>query len=329
MAPERPNREGALLPALDYPAETLRLIHERRDALRLEGKEWADFYADSARRQVEEKTFLGLIWSGPGDEAVALAGWENAGQIGRRGWAHLAEGYRRTKVLEQFLALVESDSRSRLPFLSWSDDVAGLSDTDRFGVFTARGLYPVVRADMRFPREVQLPLMDPKPGFVVRPLTLADEEAIATLLFRVYTNSPERALFATTLDEEDDARKATHDLLHGGIGRWLPAASFGIELDRRLVALTLANELAGGLISEVGVDSSFRRQGLARQLLSRTVRALRTAGFDVPRLVVSMWNPQAVQLYKSMGFEFVPNGAGRLWINLKPFGISPPPAVPA
>ncbi|MFZ0830982.1 MAG: GNAT family N-acetyltransferase [Thermoplasmata archaeon] len=315
----------ALVPAIEFPAETLRLIVEYRDLLRRDGKSWADYAAGHLRRKVEDSSFLGLLWTGPGDEAVGLAGWERAGTLGRRGFLYLAEGYQRRVVLEEFLHRLEASVPPDLPFVSWADEVPGVSDGDRAAVFGGRGFSPAVRSDMHLPKGRDPPRPPPRPGFAPRSLTVADESLIADLLFRAYAESPERALFATTLDQREDARLGTHDLLHGNVGRWLPDASFGIEEGGRLIAHTLANELEGGLITEVGVDPSFRRQGLARQLLPATIGALRAAGFEVPRLVVTRWNAAAVRLYKSLGFEFVPGGSGRVWLNLTALGVASAP----
>ena len=325
MADIAPAPVGTLVPAVDFPAETLRLVAEQRDSLRREGNPWADFYADRARKKVEDQSFLGLLWSGPGDEAVALVGWELAGELGRRGFIYLAEGYQRRAVLEELLHRLDLATPPALPFIGWADELPGISEADREAVFAGRGFSPVVRADMRLPKGTDPPLPAPTPGYVARALTLGDEALIADLLYRAYSDSPERAIFATTLDQREDARRGTRDVLHGEVGRWLPDASFGIEEGGRLIAQTLANELEGGLISEVDVDPSYRRQGLARRLLPLTIGALRSAGFEVPRLVVTMWNPAAVRLYQSMGFEFVPGGAGRVWLDLPALGVTRPP----
>ncbi|MGC2288250.1 MAG: GNAT family N-acetyltransferase [Thermoplasmata archaeon] len=317
---------GALVPALDAPADTLRLISEYRDMLRSEGNSWADYTGLYLRRKVEEKSFLGLLWSGPGDEAVALAGWELAGQLGRRGFVYLAHGYQRRAVLEEFLSRLELSTPQAPPFISWADEIPGVSEPDRSTVFSRRGFSPVVRADMRLPKGVDLPRPAPVTGFAPRALRLADEPLIADLLYRAYADSPERALFVTMLDQQEDARQGTHDLLHGEIGRWLPDASFGIEERGCLIAQTLANELEGGLITEVSVDPSYRRQGLARRLMPLTVDALRSAGFEAPRLIVTLWNAGAVRLYKSLGFEFAPGGSGRVWLNLPVLGVMRPPS---
>jgi ribosomal protein S18 acetylase RimI-like enzyme len=312
--------EGRLAPASDFPAETLRLVGQLRDLLRREGKTWGDYYAAQVRRQVEDRSFSGLLWLGPGDEAIGLAGWELAGGLGRRAFLYLAEGYQRRAMLEEFLSRLDTVSADGLPFVSWSDDVSGVPESDRAAVFSARGFAPVVRAEMRFPKGVSPPRTPPDPNYDARQLTLADESGIADLLFRAYAKSAERSLFATTLDQKEDARRGTQDILHGKVGRWLPFASFGIQAGHRLVALALANELEGGLISEVAVDPDFRRIGLARRLLPLTIDAMREGGFVTPRLLVTMWNTGAVRLYEQLGFEFVPGGSGRVWLDLERFG---------
>jgi ribosomal protein S18 acetylase RimI-like enzyme len=307
---------------MDNPAETLRLVMQYRDFLRRDGKLWGELYTRYVRRKVEDGTFLGLLWSGPGEEAVALVGWELAGGLGRRAFVYLAEGYQRRAVLEELLHRLDSNLLGGPPFVSWNDDVTGIPEPDRAALFAARGFTSVVRADMCLPKGIDPPRFGPDPAHVARTLSLGDEPKIADLLYRTYLNSPERALFATSLDQREDARQGTHEILHGNVGQWLSDASFGIEIGGRLIAQTLANDLEGGLITEVGVDPGYRRQGLARQLMPLTIDALRSHGFEVPRLVVTLWNERAVRLYQSLGFEFVPGGAGRVWLDLKTLGVA-------
>ena len=315
---------GRLLDARDEPAESRRLLAQSRDALSTEGYAWADFHFDRGRAQIQDGSFQGRLWFGPGDEAIAIAGWDPAGELGRRGWIYLAEGYRTRTVLEEFLRRLEEPSAGLLPFVSWRDEIPGISPADRQEIFTRRGLTGVVRADMRFPRGLDPPPAPIDAAFPTRRLTGDDEGMIADLLYRAYEDSPERALFATTLDHREDSRRGARGILHGEVGKWLPDASFGIVEGDRLIAQTLANDFLGGLISEVDVHPAFRRKGFARRLLPLTIRALRSAGFETPRLVVTMWNPGAVQLYRREGFEFVPGGAGRVWLDLRAMGVSAP-----
>ena len=251
--------------------------------------------------------------SSGGDRATRPSRWRDGSSPGSSAVAVSSTWPRGTNVArfsESSSAASNPPFLPRFPSSVGPTRCPGFSEPDRAAVFPGRGFSPVVRADMRLPRGTDPPHPAPKPGYAPRALTLADEALIADLMYRAYSDSPERAIFATTLDQREDARRGTRGLLHGEVGRWLPDASFGIEEGGRLIAHTLANELEGGLISEVGVDPSYRRQGLARRLLPLTIGALRSAGFEVPRLVVTMWNAGAVRLYQSTGFEFVPARRG-------------------
>jgi ribosomal protein S18 acetylase RimI-like enzyme len=322
----RPAAAGTLVDAVAHPAEALRLMAQYRDGLRALGKTWADVTYAMVRQRIEDYSFTGQLWLGPADEPIAIAGWETAGSLGRRGWIHVADGSQSKAVLDRFLDLLDAFARPSLPFISWSDEIPGIDLPERESIFKRRGFFPVVRADMVFPEGAAVPHGSSDPTLPTRHLSIEDEPLIADLLYRAYRGEPERALFATTRDEEEDARTGTHELLHGGVGHWRPDASFGIEQEGRLIAQTLGNEFGGGLITEVNVDPAFRRRGLARGLLTLTVEGLRAAGFGAPRLVVSMWNSRAVQLYTSMGFVFVPGGEGRVWLDLQALGVNPPVA---
>lgn len=315
---------GTLLNAVDFPAETLRLVSECRDTLQRSGVEWADWFAGVVRRSVESRAFEGVLWAEPGGDAVALAEWEKAGERGRRGWIYVAEGYQRASVFTTFLRRLDTMDPAGLPLLSCSPDLPGVPDSDRDAVFRDRGFLPVSRCDMIYPRNASLPAPLPAPGQDARSLTLADKEGMAKLDRRAYADNPiDRGLFTTALDELEDARRAIASIVGGRYGRWLPEASFGIEQDGRLVALTLANDFQGALISDVAVDPAYRGKGLASRLLYLTVGALRSAGFEDPRLVVTMQNRRAVRLYQRLGFQFVPGGSGRSWLNARALGISP------
>ncbi len=284
------------------------------------GADWAGFVTEQRRSQLRTGAFRGAIWPGPGGDAQALAGWQDSGAVGRRGWIYLAPGRQSLSALEQLLHWLERDGGT--PFVSWSDMIPGVPAEDRERLFRSRGFTDVLRAEMRLPAAVTIPERPVEPGFALRPLSGSDEAAVARLLQRVYHGELELALFSSTRDELEDARLIVHDVIHGGVGRWLPTASFGVEHAGELVACTLANDHVGGLISEVGVDPSCRRKGLARALLARTSRELRVAGFVEPRLVVTLWNERAVRLYRMVGFEFTVGGTERIWMDLPALGVA-------
>lgn len=315
-----PSPPPYLVDAQQFPGEVLRLLAERRDDLVAAGASWADVVSDQLRTQVRSGSFLGAIWRGPGDEAAAVIGWQGAGTFGRRGWLYLARGHRSAGLLDRLLRELDQDGRP--PFVGWSGQIPGLGPDETDAVYQRRGYTPAVRAEMHLPPGTVISPRPLAPAFSTRPLSDRDEDAVASLMERVYHGEPERALFATTVDEAEDARTSVHDIVHGGIGMWLPEASFGIDHDGVLTAYTLANAHFGGLITELGVAPAFRRRGLARALLARTTQSLRSLGFPEPRLMVTMWNDRAVGLYRRVGFEFTPGGAERVWVDLRAFGLA-------
>ncbi len=320
---------GGLVPPPEHPAETLRLISRQRDALAAEGFSWADWAADEQRKRLLDGSWGGALWIGPGDEAIGLASWESIPDLGRRGsiWGSifLGDGYRNGAVLRGFLDRLEQWPPGAGPLLSCSDDIPGLPLQLRKAVFGSRGFFRVIRRDLVFPLARPLPA-PATPTARLRSLSPADEPALAGLLERAYADDAiERSLFEQFRNPTEDARYGVDSVLHGHVGRWLDAASFGIEADGRLIAATLANEFHGPLITEVLVDPEHRRKGLARRLLVATLLELRSLGFAAPRLVVTGRNQRAVNLYLGLGFEPSADPAGGLWLNLPALGIAPPP----
>ncbi len=316
---------GRLVPPPEYPAETLRLISRQRDALVAEGSTWADWSAEEQRKRLLDGSWGGALWIGPGDEAVGLASWESVPDLGRRSSIFLGEGYQTVSVLRGFLDRLEEWPPGSTPLLSCSDDIPGLALQLRKTVFGSRGFFRVLRRDLIFPAARPTPSTPPL-NVRLRSLSAADEPALARLMARAYADDPiERSLFERFRDPDEDARYGVNSVLHGQVGRWLAAASFGVEADGWLIAATLANEFHGPLITEVLVDPEHRRKGLARRLLAATIAGLRSLGSATPRLVVTSRNERAVNLYLGLGFEPSAEPGGGLWLNLPALGIAPPP----
>jgi mycothiol synthase len=106
--------------------------------------------------------------------------------------------------------------------------------------------------------------------------------------------------------------------------RWrhLGSGGPGFRADLSFVALTPAREVAGYVVSSappgmqterpsawigmVGVRREHRRRGLAAALLTRSLAAMRAAGFAVAGLDVDADNATgAVRLYERLGFQVV------------------------
>ena len=94
---------------------------------------------------------------------------------------------------------------------------------------------------------------------------------------------------------------------HTGCGVFLSRASVAAwPRDRyRLSGVCLASGVGSGAghITQLCVSSGFRGMGLGRELLSRSLTAIRSLGLDAVSLTVTAQNTTAVRLYESMGFR--------------------------
>jgi mycothiol synthase len=79
-----------------------------------------------------------------------------------------------------------------------------------------------------------------------------------------------------------------------------------VAWDGDLVAGQVLSRIEGGraVVYEVSVRPAWRRQGLARELLSRALQCLRERGVEVIRLsTVAEFRTRASNLYRSVGFR--------------------------
>lgn len=97
-------------------------------------------------------------------------------------------------------------------------------------------------------------------------------------------------------------------LYQKGCGTPIRAASFlARDRARALSGLVIATEISPGHahLAQVAVSPSMQGQGLGRQFLSRTFRALARQGYQTVSLMVSGSNRRAFALYRSTGFDSV------------------------
>ena len=94
---------------------------------------------------------------------------------------------------------------------------------------------------------------------------------------------------------------------HTGCGNFLAGASFlAIPPDRiRPVGVCLASRVddAAGHITQICVAPEHRGTGLGRELLRRSLLAVRSAGCDAVSLTVTANNSTAIGLYERFGFQ--------------------------
>jgi ribosomal protein S18 acetylase RimI-like enzyme len=312
------------VPIADAPAEALRLLGELSDELARDAGDAARAGVAPLAEAVRHSDLPGLLWIGPGDEAVGLAWWEPPSEVGRRAGLYLARGYRTEAALGGLVNAV--DAAGPGPLVEVADRLPGVPPATRTAVLSARGFVPVSRIDLAWPAGRTAPPAPAPAAGVVRRLGRADAEALAVLLDRAYADNPvDRALFLQRTDRREDAREAIRLLVSGGLGPWMDAASFGVDLDGRLVAATLANDFHGALLTEVMVDPDVRRRGLGRTVVLRSVAALQAAGRSDIRLVVTVSNEPAYRLYTSLGFVPQPTSEGATWLHAARMGLGPAP----
>jgi GNAT superfamily N-acetyltransferase len=133
----------------------------------------------------------------------------------------------------------------------------------------------------------------------VRRVRSEDQRQLADLLLDAYRG---------TVDDEgegpEEAAAEVARLLGGAYGAFDAAASEVVELGGAIVAATLVTEFEGRpLIAFSLVHPSWRRRGLGRAGLVRTLDRLRSAGWSEVRLAVTETNLPARSLYEQVGFR--------------------------
>jgi GNAT superfamily N-acetyltransferase len=101
----------------------------------------------------------------------------------------------------------------------------------------------------------------------------------------------------------DDARAEVSRLMDGAYGAFCPELSEVIERDGHPVSATLVTFFEDmPLIAFSMTAPAWKRRGLARAGLLRTLERLHIAGHASVRLVVTKGNAPAERLYESLGF---------------------------
>jgi ribosomal protein S18 acetylase RimI-like enzyme len=310
---------GAAVALSAYPSEAIRMAVEFERAVRAtpEGSWLAPVLAERLDALRAGEPVDGFLWVGPSDEAVGLALTGPPSEAGITVQPYLADGYRTAATLTSFVRAIEPHQPVRVIY----EPVVGVSDADLGDRLGHLGFRRIVRVDMGFEDGTSIPDVPDDGALPSRPLTASDAPALAKLMARSYAdNLDDRTLFQRWRDPEEDALHAVDEMLGEGLGVWRHDASFGVPVADGLASATLVHDFHGPLISEVMTDPAWRRRGLARRLLLRSVAAVRTAGLGAPRLVVTLENRRAHALYRSLGFTERPDAKGAAWIR-------PPPPV--
>lgn len=128
-----------------------------------------------------------------------------------------------------------------------------------------------------------------------------DADSLARLMLEAYRGTVDDS--GETLD---DARAEVAKTLDGGYGRFDFDASEVIERGAEIVSCTMVTHYEGlPMIAFSLTLPEWRRQGLARAGLRRTMNRLAQAGHQRVQLAVTSGNTPAERLYESLGFADV------------------------
>lgn len=276
-------------------------------------------------------TLTGRLWIGPKDEAMGLAVWESGVPAGRRVFLYLDRDYRTPRALGLLLDRLGAETGEG-PVIMVSDPVPGFSPEEVDGVLGPRGFERLLRVDMVDPGG-PLPAAPEVPR--LRPLEpVGDREPLAQLLVEGYRDNPgDQALFRHHTDPLEDARYAVTQLFEGGVGTLWPDASFVVpDAEGGLLAATVVTDLGGPLLAEVVVAPQGRRRGYARRLVRESTARVRLRSTVPLRLVVTLRNRRAYELYRSLGWRRLEETLGGPWVHpgaLRLAGLEPPFDGPA
>lgn len=152
------------------------------------------------------------------------------------------------------------------------------------------------RAFMR----VALAASKPSAGLDVRTFAPDDAQALGALMYRAYLD---------TVDYEGETPEQSAaevvKTIAGGYGAFMPDCSKVVARADALLSATLITRFQDRpFVAFTFTDPEFAGQGLARQCMRAAMAELAAQGERELRLVVTLANTRAVELYTRLGFEF-------------------------
>jgi ribosomal protein S18 acetylase RimI-like enzyme len=145
------------------------------------------------------------------------------------------------------------------------------------------------------------------PSLELRPWREEDLNGAARLISAAYRSHPD-SLINDQYHSVHGSLRFLHNIVrYAGCGAFSPVASHVVvdRGSRELVALVLGSRVSpqSGHITQLCVHPDYRRQGLARLLLSLAATQFIRQGVSEISLTVTEANHDAIELYKSEGYE--------------------------
>lgn len=289
----------ALVPfAIDQPS-SLSLAAEALRARLVPGETLTDLLPPIESSIRTARAMGGLVRSAGTARGIVV--WEPSGPLGVS--VRLLYLASPDSTVEGYRAVFGLVERAAGPIAFAPGPLAGLSADEETDLMHERGFAAYGRSEMIFPMAVPVPVVPVPPGSEVRPVTPADEPALARLHQAAYRDHLDRYLSLEDLDPTRDADRQIRDYYTGRWGEPLSHGSSLVTEDGRVVAAALSvRRPARVLIIDVMAEPSLQGRGLGRVALAHALRALRDRSETGIILNVTEGNERAIRLYSSLGF---------------------------
>jgi len=244
----------------------------------------------------ESKAVIGDVFAMPG-----LSPELPPPSDGAQGPAHEIEETLLKHLLETLLNSPQVDRIESQLLIHPAGSHAALFRKEGFDVF--HRLFMVQQLSGRWTR----PGTALSPSLDLRPWREDDLNAAARLISAAYRSHPD-SLINDQYHSVHGSLRFLHNIVrYAGCGTFSPAASHVVvdRGSRELVALVLGSRVSpqSGHITQLCVHPDYRRQGLARMLLSLAATQFIRQGVSEVSLTVTEANHEAIELYKSEGYE--------------------------
>lgn len=154
-------------------------------------------------------------------------------------------------------------------------------------------------------------------GLRIDPWSERTFESAARLICLAYANHVDSQINDQYRNEAGALRFLRNIVLLPGCGQFLPEASFVVRsaTGDHPLAMVLTSTVAKGVghTTQICVLPGHQGHNIGRQLMEKSIVALRQRGYDSLSLTVTSINHRAVQLYEHLGFKTLKTFAAGVW----------------
>ncbi|MGA2887903.1 MAG: N-acetyltransferase [Terracidiphilus sp.] len=156
-----------------------------------------------------------------------------------------------------------------------------------------------------------------RPGLELRPWRDEDLNLAGRLIAAAYSGHPDSAINDQYRSVHGSLRFLNNIVRYSGCGVFSPQVSHVVvdRNTRELVALVLGSRVSpqSGHITQICVHPEYRRQGMARMLLTLAASFFLRQGVTEISLTVTEANTEAIDLYRAEGYECAHSFDAAVW----------------